>query len=69
LLLLWSRDPTFVSLANSDRALLIPCKNRGAFRKYVCDQSMTMHQWTAKHWIAAALVAILAVAAFSLMWS
>ena len=30
---------------------------------------MTMHQWTAKHWIAAALVAILAVAAFSLMWS
>jgi hypothetical protein len=30
---------------------------------------MTMHQWTAKHWIAAAMVAILAVAAFSLMWS
>jgi hypothetical protein len=38
-------------------------------RDVCCEPVMTMHQWTAKHWIAAAMVAILAVAAFSLMWS
>ncbi len=33
------------------------------------ERLMTMHQWTARHWIAAAAIAILAVLAFSLMWA
>jgi hypothetical protein len=30
---------------------------------------MRMHDWTAKHWIVAAIIIIVAVGAFSLSWS
>lgn len=30
---------------------------------------MRMHDWTAKHWIAATIIILLAVGAFSLSWS
>ena len=30
---------------------------------------MTMHDFTARHWIVAAIIIILAVGAFSLSWS
>jgi len=30
---------------------------------------MTMHDWTARHWIVASIIILLAVGAFSLSWS
>jgi len=30
---------------------------------------MTMHDFTARHWIAAAIIILVAVGAFSLSWS
>lgn len=30
---------------------------------------MTMHDWTAKHWFLAAVIAVIAVVAFSLTWA
>ena len=30
---------------------------------------MIMHQWTAKHWIVASIIILVAVGAFALSWS
>lgn len=30
---------------------------------------MIMHEWTARHWIVASIIILLAVGAFSLSWS